>query len=538
LRTPPTAVLACAAALAFAGCQSKTVQRPACPAGQVCLEYGNETEPLTLDPQTSNLVSESRIVGDLMMGLVTEAPDASPQPGMATSWETSLDGLTWTFHLRDARWSDGAPVTADDFVYAYRRILDPKTASIYAYLVTLLKNGKAVNDGKAPLSAIGARALDPHTLELTLEHPAPYLPQLLMHQSFYPVPRQVIERLGDAWVRPGNYVSNGAYKLTAWQLGDHVQLSKNPEFFDAAHVCVDRINYYPTADVVSAERRVQRGELDLNSTFQSNRLQHLKAAMPGYARPHLTLASYYLGFNTRDVKPLKDIRVRRALSEAIDRDFITGKLQRAGQQPAYSFVPPGVANYAYGAQTRWARESFPERQAEARTLLSQAGYGPGHSLKLEIKAPNATETLLLMEAAQADWRAIGVEATIVQNEGQIAFAAYRDRDFQVGAMAWYADFNDPMTFLSLLKSDTGAQNYGDYKNPAYDALLAQADQEPDAARRGRTLSQAEQIMLDDEAMAPVNFIVSRSLVNPKVTGWIDNPLNFHRARWLCVKRAS
>ncbi|HEX2817945.1 MAG TPA: ABC transporter substrate-binding protein, partial [Phenylobacterium sp.] len=160
MRTPLIAVLACAAALAFAGCQSKTVQRPACPAGQVCLEYGNETEPLTLDPQTSNLVSESRIVGDLMMGLVTEAPDASPQPGMATSWETSLDGLTWTFHLRDARWSDGAPVTADDFVYAYRRILDPKTASIYAYLVTLLKNGKAVNDGKAPLSAIGARALD------------------------------------------------------------------------------------------------------------------------------------------------------------------------------------------------------------------------------------------------------------------------------------------------------------------------------------------------------------------------------------------
>jgi oligopeptide transport system substrate-binding protein len=257
---------------------------------------------------------------------------------------------------------------------------------------------------------------------------------------------------------------------------------------------------------------------------------------PGYARPHLTLATYYLSFNTRDVKPLQDPRIRRALSESIDREFITQKLQRAGQLPAYSFVPPGVANYAYGPRFAWARGSFPQRQLEAKALLAQAGYGPRHPLKLEIKAPNSTETLLLVEAIQADWRSIGVDASIVQNEGQIAFAAYRDRDFQVGAMSWYADFNDPMTFLGLLKSDTGAQNYGDYKNPAYDALLAQADQEPDAARRAQILARAEQIMLDDEGAAPIAFTVSRSLVNPKVTGWADNSLNVHRARWLCVRR--
>jgi oligopeptide transport system substrate-binding protein len=371
---------------------------------------------------------------------------------------------------------------------------------------------------------------------LTLEHPAPYMPQIVMHQSFYPVPKHVVEKLGDAWVTPGNYVSNGAYKLTAWKLGDRVQIDKNPNFFDAAHVCVDRINYYPTADVTSAERRVQRGELDLNTTFQSNRLQHIKEVMPGYARPALTLATFYLSFNTRDVASLKDIRIRRALSEAIDRDFIAAKLQRAGQRPAYSFVPPGVANYAYGAQTRWAAQSFVQRQIEAKALLAQAGYTPAHPLKLEIKASNATEVLLLMEAVQADWRAIGVDATIRQNEGQIAFAAYRNRDFQVGEMAWYADFNDPVTFLGLLKSDTGAQNYGDYKNPTYDALLAQADHEPDAVKRAQIMSRAEQVMLDDEGMVPLDFVVSRSLVNPKITGWVDNPLNYHRARWLCVKR--
>ena len=539
MRRPPPRVLIAAAGLALlgalAGCQGKA-QRPACPTGKVCLEYGNETEPLTLDPQTSNLNTEQRIIGDLLVGLTTEAPDAAPQPGMATSWETSADGLTWTFHLRDAKWSDGVPVTADDFVYAYRRILDPRTASIYAYLVTLLKNGRAVNEGKAPLSAVGARAADARTLVLTLEHPAPYLPELLMHQSFYPVPRHVVERYGRAWVKPGRYVSNGAYRLAAWRLGDEVEVDRNPLFFDAAHVCVDRIDYYPTADVVSAERRVERGELDINTTFQSNRLQHIRQAMPGYARTAPNLNTLYLSFNTRDVAPLKDPRVRRALSEAIDRDFIADKLQRAGQRPAYSFVPPGIANYAYGAQTRWARESFPQRQLEARALLAQAGYGPKHPLKLEIKASNSTEVLLLMEAVQADWRALGVDAAIVQNEGQIAFAAYRNRDFQVGVMGWFADFNDPVTFLGLLKSDTRAQNYGDYKNPAYDALLAEADQEPDAARRARILSRAEQLMLDDEAMAPIVYGVGRNLVSPRITGWVDNPLNFHRARWLCVRR--
>ncbi|MFL5296201.1 MAG: peptide ABC transporter substrate-binding protein [Phenylobacterium sp.] len=528
-------VIALAAAAALAGCQGK-VQRAACPADKICLEYGNEIEPLTLDPQTANLTNEIRIIGDLMVGLTTEAADGKALPGMATSWETSADGLTWTFHLRDAKWSDGVPVTAEDFVFAYRRILDPKTASIYAYLVTLLKNGQAVNDGKAPLSAVGAAAPDPHTLVLTLEHPAPYLPQLAMHSSFYPVPKHAVERLGEAWTRPGTYVSNGAYRLTAWRLGDYVRVEKNPRFFDAAHVCVDRINYYPTTDVISAERRVQRGELDLNTTFQSNRLQHIEAVMPGYARPALTLATVYASFNTRNVAPLKDIRVRRALSEAIDRDFMTAKLMRAGQQPATSFVPPGVSNYAYGARLRWAGGGFAQRQVEARALLAQAGYGPRHPLKLEIKTANSTETLLLAEAIQADWRAIGVDASIVQNEGQIAFAAYRNRDFQVGLMSWYADFDDPVTFLGLLKSDTGAQNYGDYKNSAYDALLDAADKEPDAAKRAQILRRAEQIMLDDEGTAPIDYNVSRSLVNPRITGWVSNPLNNHRARWLCMKR--
>ena len=534
---PTAAVLVAALLLSglLAGCQGK-VQRPVCPAGKVCLEYGNNSEPLTLDPQKSNLIDEFTIVADLIVGMTTDGPDASPIPAMATSWETSPDGLTWTFHMRDAVWSDGVPVTADDFVYAYRRILAPETASIYAYLVYILKNGQAVNEGKAPPETLGVRALDPHTLQVVLEHPAPYLPELMKHQSFFPVPRHVIEKYGDAWVQPGHYVGNGPFRLVSWRLGDRIQVEKNPRFWDAKNVCIDRINYYPTPDLVSAERRMQRGELDINTSFQSNRLAHMNEVMPGYARAHVSLATFYLSFNTRDVAPLKDKRVRRALSEAIDRDFITRKLMRAGQVPAYSFVPPGTANYTAGPKTAWAGMPLAQRQIEAKALLAQAGYTARRPLNLEIKTQNNTDSLLLSEAVQADWRAIGVEATIAQNESSVAFAAYRNRDFQIGTMSWYADFNDPVTFLGLMKSDVGAQNYGDYKSPAYDALLAQADQEPDAAKRAQILARAEQTMLDDEGMAPVYFVVNRNIVNPKITGWVDNSENFHRARWLCVKR--
>jgi oligopeptide transport system substrate-binding protein len=185
----------------------------------------------------------------------------------------------------------------------------------------------------------------------------------------------------------------------------------------------------------------------------------------------------------------------------------------------------------------WADRPFAQRQAEARALLAQAGYGPGHPLKLELKTASATDSMLLTQAVQADWRDIGVEASILQTESQILFADLNARNFQVGFVSWIADFDDPLTFLGLFQSQTGAQNYGDYANPAYDALLAAADREPDAGRRAAILARAEQVMLNDEAVAPVYFGVSRSLVNPRVSGWVGNIENRHRARWLCVRGA-
>jgi oligopeptide transport system substrate-binding protein len=530
-------LLALACTLAVTGCQPQ-VSRPPCPEGKTCLAWGNNTEAGSLDPQKATLVDEFAIIADLFTGLFTDSPEATPIPALAQSYSVSPDGLTWTFRLKPSTWSDGRPVTANDFVFAYRRILEPATASGYAYLLYLIRNGQAVNEAKAAPETLGVRALDDLTLELRLEHPAPYLPALLKHQSFFPVPAHTVKAHGDAWTRPENFVGNGAFRLVDWKLGDHIRVVKNPAFYDPASVCVDQIDYFPTPDSVMAERRVARGELDLNTNFQSSRVQRLRDTLPGYVRAYPALATSYIALNTEGVPAFRDIRVRRALSMAVDRDFITGKLMRAGQKPAYSFVPPATAGHGQGVRLRWADMPLEKRQAEARRLLAEAGYGPGNPLSIEIKVGNSPDNLLLSQAVAADWTALGLKVSTVQNEGQIAFAAYRQKDFQVGMMSWYADFNDPLTFLGLFRSDTGQQNYSAYANPRYDALLDRADLEPDAQKRGRILAEAEQLLLDEEGILPVFQVVSRALVSPRITGWTDNVENFHRARWVCLKPAA
>lgn len=528
--------LAGMAILTLASCGGDDA-RPACPAGKICLQYGNTSEPATLDPHISTGTWEDRIQSDLLVGLVQSDPEGRPIPGVAERWEVSADGLVWTFHLRQSVWSDGVPLTADDFVYSFRRLLDPKTASEYASVFFIVKNAEAMNAGALPPSALGVSAPDARTVRIILNHPAPYLPELAKHHTMYPVPRHVVEKWGAAWVKPEHFVGNGPYSLKAWRLGDHVLAVKNPRFWEADKVCVDEVYYYPTNDAISAERQVARGQLDVNTDIQSNRIAHLRERMPGYVRTHTYLGAAYLAFNTgarSGYPPLRDRRVRQALSMAIDREFIARRLLRGGQLPAWTFTPPGIANSAPARPPYWAGWPLERRQAEARRLLAEAGFGPGHPLRLEIKHRNTPDPVLFMPAVQADWKAIGVEATLAQQETQIAYADYRSRAFQVADAAWIADFNDPTSFLDLQRSNYGPQNYSDYANPAYDALMARADMERDSVVRARYLAEAEHIMLEDAAIAPVYFMVNKNLVSPRVTGWTDNLLDHHRTRWLCV----
>jgi oligopeptide transport system substrate-binding protein len=519
-----------AAALALGGCV-RSAHRPPCPAGERCLTYGNGAEPVSLDPAKIDGVWEQVIVSQLQVGLTDRDPANNVIPAMATSWQTSADGLSWTFHLRDAQWSDGTPVTADDFVFAMRRVLDPKTASYSAFLLFPLKNATAVNTGKLPTSALGVEAPDPHTLVIRLEHPWLTLPLYTSTRVMWPVPRHVVERWGDAWSKPAHYVGNGPYSLVSWKLGDSVVLRKNPRFWDAGKVCYDEIAFYPTSDAVSSERQVRSGALDLSSTVQSNRLTFLRrSGMAPYLRVAPENGVTYLAFNLKD-PALADVRVRQALSMAIDREFITRKLLRGGQTPAYSLVPPGMTGYPDGPVAYWAGWSFARRQAEARRLLAAAGYGPDHPLRFVVKHRNSADPLLFLPAIQADWKSVGVEAELQQNDVQVAYQEYETHDFQVGDAGWLSE--DPIVYLDLSRSDTGGQNYGDYDSPAYDGALDAAVAAVDPAVKAAHMRQAEGILLADAPLAPLFFVSSRNLVNPVITGWIDNPADGHRAHWLC-----
>jgi len=257
-----------------------------------------------------------------------------------------------------------------------------------------------------------------------------------------------------------------------------------------------------------------------------------------HSHPYLSMT--YLIFNRHDPGPLRDGRVRQALSMAVDRDFLAYKLLRAGQVPTTAFVPLGIAGYVPDAErprSPWEHLSYPARQAQSRQLLAAAGFGPGHPLKLMIKTFNSPTSYLVSQSIQADMKSVGVDASIIQEDGVVALQSFEDRDFQVGTVAWIADYDDPTTFLGLMKSDTGPQNYGDYNNPAYDALLDKADNEPDGAKRAGYLAQAEQMMLDDSDVAPLLVGVNLNLVNPRISGWVDNSSDIHPIRDLCLNDA-
>jgi oligopeptide transport system substrate-binding protein len=352
------------------------------------------------------------------------------------------------------------------------------------------------------------------------------------------VPRHMVEKYGDQWTDPSHWVSDGPFIIKSWTLGDHIHAVKNPNFYDAASVCADEVNYYPTTDAISAERRVRRGELDLNVDIQSNRIAFLRRSdqIPAYVHVKTWLGTTFLGFNPNSNPAFRDVRVRQALTMAIDRDFITQKLMRGGQQPAYTFVPPGVANYPGSVPPHWAGWSFAKRMAEAKRLLAEAGYGPQHPLKFELKMRNSNDPELIYPAVQADWRTLGVEVSLFPEESQIAYSDYSARNFQAADIAWIADYNDALTFLTLQKSTTGPQNYTDYKNPAFDALLNRSDQEKDLAKRGQLLAQAEHMAMEDAAISPIYHYVSKNLVTPRLTGWQENLTDWHRTRWLCFRK--
>ena len=503
-------------------------------AAQDVLNRGNGAEPDSLDPQFAGGTAEENILNDLMVGLTTLDAAARPIPGIAESWTVAPDGKIWTFHLRHAAWSDGRPVTADDFVFAFRRLLDPKTASRYAYNLWVLKNARTISGGKLPAAALGAEAPKPDTLILELEHPAPYLPELLTHPSAMPLPRAVVMAKGAAWARPGNYVSDGPYTLKEWAPNDHITLVKNPRFYDAAAVRIDRVNYFPTGDTDAALRRFRAGELDMQTPVPMSQAAWLKANMPGVLHVTPSLAIDYIAINLSD-PALKDIRVRRAINLAYNREAITEKVLKAGEPPAYGYVAPRTANYSGGVAMDFRGLPFAARLAEAQKLMQEAGYGPFQRLHLTYETTVNSDNRRLAAIFQAMLKPVYIDLNIQTADLPIHLRNLRQHQFQLASANWYADFNDASNFLDLLRSDS-SNNYAGYRNSGFDAAMDAAENEPDIGKRGRDLAGAEAIALKDYPWVPLRFAAQSDVVSPKVKGWITNARDFQPSRWLRLEK--
>ncbi|MCZ8281973.1 MAG: peptide ABC transporter substrate-binding protein [Aquidulcibacter sp.] len=504
------------------------------------LQIGNGAEPLSLDPHQASGTWENRIIGDMLQGLTTEDPQGRPIPGMATEWSTSPDGLVWTFKLRDAKWSDGRPVTAEDFVFAWQRIMTTSPPAKYASILYVIKNAEKIYDGRIKdVTQLGVRAIDAKTLEVTLEHPAPYLPGLLTHYTSFPIPKHVVEKVGKDWIKAENFVGNGPYKLQQWKPNDFVHVVRNANYYDNANVCIDQIFFYPTADDNAAERKVRTGDLDINTNFSGSRLEEINKNLPGYARIHgYTGLTYYI-FNMRKA-PFNDARVRAAISMTADREFVTKEILKAGQQPAYSLVPPGIADYQSGAMsTDFKGQSMEERLARAKKLLEEAGYGPEKPLKFTFSFRNTGDHPRVAPVVQQNWAKIApwVQVEILGAEAQINYEKLRQGDFELGDAGWISDFNDAKNFVYLFQTSTDQLNYGKYSNPEFDKLMEAADVEKDAVKRANMMKQAEAIVLKENGFMPMWFLTNRNLVSPRVTGWVDNAVDIHRARYLCTTDA-
>jgi oligopeptide transport system substrate-binding protein len=499
---------------------------------------GNAAEPETLDPTQSSGTQESEIMGDLMIGLTTHDPACKAIPGMATHWETSGDGLIWTFHLREALWSDGVPVTAGDFVFSWQRLVDPASASSYAYFLHLIKNGVAISAGKMPPSALGARAIDARTLRVELEHPAPYLLELFTHGTTYPLPRHVVTAKGKAWARPGNYVSNGPFTLKQWIPNDYVLLEKNPRFYDAANVALEQVYFYPTSDYGAALRRFQVGELDFQDRYPTQKVDWIRKNLPQTIDPVPSLITEIVGVNHKR-EPFSDVRVREAINLALNREVITQRILRNGEVPAYNVVPPGIANYQGGLAYDFKALNYAQRIEKAQSLMRAAGFGESKRLRTTymIRSTAPTVGRAIAAAIQQMLAQVYIDITITPNDMQVFYPAIQEHNFDIAQAGWAADFSDASNFLDLFRTG-GGNNWGEYSNPAFDAALDGAQREADVNRRSEKLTQAESIFLKDHAAMPLWFWVSLNLTWPYVKGLEANALDYHRSRWISIDQAA
>jgi len=496
---------------------------------------GNTAEPDSLDPHLTTSGYAGNIIFEMFVGLTTVDSKVNVIPGAAESWVISPDGKTYIFKIRKGMvWSDGTAVTAEDFAYAFRRTMDPRTASRAAPLLYMIVNGREVNGGKLPVDQLGVRAVDAGTFEVKLLNPTPYFLELIVHRCF-PVPRWAIEKHGKDWTKPDNIVVNGAFKLTEWTPQSRIRLVRNPAFFAADTVKLDEVIYYPTEDQNSALKRYRADELDVIVNFPPSQFEWLKENLPRDLTVTPNYGLLYYTFNTRK-KPFDDPRVRNALAMTLDREMFVDKIMRSGEPAAYSLIPEVVRKGYVPPVSPWQGKPMTERIATAKALLADAGFGPDNPLKFEFRYNTDEVQKRIALAASQVWKTMGVEAQLLNSDLNVLNADLRNGDYEVARYQWFAEYADPTSFLYLLESTAVGDNHSKYSNPEYDALMQKVYAEVDTAKRMALMRDAEAIILRDSPITPVNFYVGKRLAKPYVKGLDANPRGINISRWVSVEK--
>ncbi len=515
----------------FAGCGDgrSSAERAA---EEGILIVGNNQEPQSLDPHKATAVADGKIISALLEGLVR--PDAKDEtlihPGMAEGWEHNADASVWTFRLREARWSDGRPVTAHDFAYAYRRMLHPQFGGKYAEMLYPLRGAEAYNKGEGRWEDVGVRVTDARTLQLELAGPTPHLLQLLLHFTWVPLPAHAVEAQGgmldrrSLWAQPGNWVGNGAYVLAGHRINDYMELRANPRYWRAGELRNRGIRFLPVVNGYTETRMFFNGKMHISNNVPAEMLDMARRRGGAAFHQDAYYCTIFYRLNTTR-KPLSDLRVRRALSLAIDRSALVGRVVRGAGRPAFTFTPPGAG---YGLECGESARSQAEREAEARRLLAEAGYAGGKGFPtLELMTTSRDSQRVMAECMQAMWQEVlGIHVEIRSCEWTAYKSAQQNMDYDISASSWSGDYLDPATFVELWGSGAG-NNCTGWGDAACDAALAAARQSATLEERQAKLAEAERAMLRGQPVIPLYWSERAYLKSPAVSGWYPLLLDNH-----------
>ncbi len=502
------------------------------------LHLGNGSEPSGLDPHLITDVGASRIVSELLEGLVGLHPQTlSPEPSAASSWEVSADLKTYTFYLNPkGRWSNGDKVVAQDFVYSWQRLLMPDLAAEYSYQLFVVKGAEGYNKGIIKdFNNVGVTAINDFTLQVELKAPTPYFLTLLTHPSTFPVHQKTIEKFGDIddpgslWTRAGNYVGNGPFVLSEWALNRIIRIKKNDKYWDADRVKLSEARYYPIDNLTTEERMFRAKTLHITESIPSEKIEGYTKNNSAVMKISPYFGTYFYRINTLK-PPLDDKRIRLALAMTIDREKIVTAITKGGQIPAYNFTPPDSAGFTASAKIPFDIE-------QAKQLLAEAGYPGGEGIEpIEILYNTSEGHKKIAIAIQQMWKqALGIEVKLYNQDWKSSLITISNLDYQVARSSWIGDYPDPNTFLDTMTTGNGNNRTG-FTNKEYDALIRSAANSTDQQQRFEYFQQAEQILADEVPIIPIYTYTRNYLRSNDVKGWHDNVLDHHPLKHVYLER--